>query len=220
MSVQIKSGASGDILVIDPSKNAARVANYPPEALGHYRLAATSGLLTTIAAGSASAGHLFAFRNAGSNLAIITSLIVKWRTIAGFTAAQEMALKTFLLSAYSASHSGGTDIPLTTPQFKKRQSYPVTTVASARIGTTGALTAGTHTLNTNEFLSDSFAELAAAATVPKGQMTMTFRAVESNEHGLVMANNEGFIVRNEVLMGAGGTGRLIVEMDWFEVAAW
>ncbi len=205
---------------VNVTHKAARVSPYPNEALGHYLMVATSGLLTTIAAGTATAGHIFVVRAPATNVMVITRLAVKWRTVVGFSAAQEVFLKVFRLTGFSANYSGGTDIVLTTPQFKKRASYPSTTIQQARIGSTGALTAGTQTLDTNEFASDSCWDLAAGATVPKKELNMQCGTIHPGNHPLVLTGNEGFIVRNEILMGAAGTGRLIVEMDWFETATY
>jgi hypothetical protein len=36
-------------------------------------------------------------------------------------------------------------------------------------------------------------------------------------HPFVLQGDEGLLLRNEILMGAGGTVRLAVELDWFEI---
>lgn len=203
---------------VDPGRKALRASVQPLEALGHYRLCATSGLLTVVAARTATAGHLFSLRAPAVNIAYIQRFKMSWRTIAGFTAAQEVGFKLFRLTGYSANHSGGTDIVLTSPQFKKRTSMPSTTLQSVRIGTTGALTAGTHTFDTNELLSMQYAELAAGAAVPKGFCEAKIETFDT-EYGMLVTGNEGFAITNEILMGAGGTGRLTVEIDWIEAAA-
>ena len=212
--------ATSTLQGVNATHKAARVALYPNEALGHYRMVATSGLLTTIAAGSATAGHLFVVRAPSTNVMVVTRLVAKWRTVVGFTAAQEVAMKVFRLTGFTVNYSGGTDIILTTPQFKKRTSYASTTIQQARIGGAGALTAGTQTLDTNELASESTWELAVGVTVPKTRFDMACNSSSAGDHAIVLTGNEGLIVRNEILMGAAGTGRLIVEMDWFETATY
>lgn len=216
----IEDASTGDLLKVDATARAARVAIRPVEG-EHYRLAASTGLITTVAAGTASAGHVFAFRwGSAAKVALVHRIYVKWRTVAGFTAAQEVGLDVMRATGYSASHSGGTAIVLNAPNLKKRQSYGASLLTDARISGTGALTAGTHTLDGQHMGADCFAELAAAATVPKGAFDVDIPFAGCP---LQLATNEGFVVRNTVLMGAGGTARVTVEVDWSEVitgASW
>jgi hypothetical protein len=186
---------------------------------GAYRLCEETGLITGIAAGTTSAGFLFAFRwTHATKLALITSFRASWRTIAGFTAAQEVGMQLFRATTYTASSSGGTAITLTGENLRKRATHGTTTVADARISTTGALTAGTLTLDTHKLAAGSFAELAAGAAVPKGFFEIQFKPADVGwEHPLVLSQNTGLILRNSILMGAGGTARVAVEMDWLEV---
>lgn len=151
---------------------------------------------------------------------VMQRLKVKLWTIVQPTATLELSLKAFRLTGYTVAVTGGTDIPLTSPQFKKRTSYPSTTIQAARIATTAGLTAGTHTLDTNEFTSEGQAEGAAAEALNPNIIEMEYLGNEAGEHGMVFTGNEGFIVRNEVLMSAAFTGRMSVAVDWFEVATW
>lgn len=177
----------------------------------HFRTVAQSGLVTGVAAGTASAGHLFCFRNPDASIIChVTRIRFFWMTVTGFTAAQEMGLELFRLSAYSADHTGGTAV---TPQ-KRRNAHATASVCTARVATTGALTAGTQTLAAQPLLKRGYAELAAAATVQKGQFLGEWSP--RDDHGEVLAANEGLLIRNAILMGAGGDGRLHVEIDHYE----
>lgn len=207
------------IAKVDLSRKALRVAQQPVQGLAHYSLSVSSGLLASVGAGTATAGHLWSLRvGSATHLMVIQRWDVKWRTLTGFTSAQEMALAGFFLTGYSSPHTGGNLLVLTDPQFKRRTDFPDTVIGSSRIGDTAALTAGTHTLNTNEFFRDSYAELAAAATVQKGRID-TGKFFGGNEQPIVLGQNQGLIVRNEIGMGLGGVGRLTVELDWFEILA-
>lgn len=219
MSIIVRGITSGADTEVDSLMKAVRVSVRPPKATsGYFRMVATSGLLTTVAAGSGTAGHLFAARwTHATKIAVLKGFAMRWRTITGFTAAQEMAIKAYRLTGYSVAHTGGTGLTLTAPAFKKDTGSGATNFGDLRIGTTGALTNGTHTIDGQEFLSDIFAELAAAATVQKGRTDAFIDWGQTLDHPLMLRQNEGIIVRNEILMGAGGTGRLIVEMDWAEI---
>lgn len=205
------------IAYVDNSLKALRVSPRPVQALGHYSLHARTGALTGVAAGTATLGHIFAFRNTSDTiLQVISRIYVQVRTIAGFTGAQEIGYAGYRLTAYTGAHTGGTALSFTAPAFKRRTDAPDPIVSNARIATTGELTAGTHTLDTQPFMQDSFSELAAAATVFKGRFDME-RQWNVHEDPFIIGHNEGFIFRNEILMGAGGTVKVAIYVDWSEI---
>jgi hypothetical protein len=215
MSIIQKTGGGAAGTATVDSKGQTRVSRYPPEIITAYQVGAVSGLLTLVA----TAGHIFAFRAPASGLALVTRIRVRVRTIAGFTAAQEFAIALYKLTGYTVAHTGGTPINVA-DVVKLRESYANPTYADARIATTTGLTAGTHTLDAQPFAWDAYAELAAAATVAKGRIDIDWGSDENADHPLVLAPNEGFIVRNEVLMGAAGTARLHVNFGVLELASW
>jgi hypothetical protein len=191
---------------------------------GAYRSGAHTGLLAGVGAGTATVGHIWTARWAppGTNSvidirrrAIIQRLRIRWFTVAGFTAAQEVGLELFRLTAYTAAYSGGTGAAVLTPS-PKLSAVP-TSLMTGRIAGSDALTAGTQTLDTDPIGSASFAELAAAATVPKGSFEIFLSTEDLDRHPIILAPNEGLVIRNLVAMGAGGTARVSVEMDWLEV---
>lgn len=183
-----------------------------------YSLGATSGLHTTIASGTTSLGHLFAARYApagagASMLFHVTRLRILWQTVTGFTAAQEIALAAYKVTGFSAVHSAGAAAVTPSPLAP---SYAASQLAAVRASGTGNMTGATVTL-AGQLLRGGFAELAAGATVQKGFIDEEALAVL---HPIVVLGaNEGILVRNEILMGAGGTGRLTVELDGYERAA-
>lgn len=222
MSVQVK-GYSNVIGEVDTNTRAQRVVNYPYNigSNGAYGFSASTGLITTIAAGTASAGHIFAARwSHATKVAVITALRVKWATITGFTAAQEVGLQAFITRSYTAAHSGGTAITLTGNSLKKSSAHGTTTLADARISTTTALTNGTHTIDTHPIAEGSFADLAAAATVPKGRFSIELPQLATNSYPVILTQDTGIIIRNSILMGAAGTARVTVQMEWIELDSW
>lgn len=188
---------------------------------GAYRVSAVSGLITGLNAGDPVFSMRWAPALPTTNARSLTTFVlerlrVKWRTISGFTAAQEVTLDTFVARAFTANDTGGTAVTLTTNNAKKRTSFPTSVVTDMRISATGALTAGTRTLDANPIATDGFAELAAAATVPKGRFDLEVLDQDQDRFPLVLMPKEGLVITNRVALGAGGTGRLIVEMDWLE----
>lgn len=184
---------------------------------GAYTLAASSGLLTGVAAATNSAGHLFSLRWAPAvqlpAIMVIQRLRAKWVTVSGFTAAQEVGIDLAVLTTYSAAHTGGT----AAVKVKKRGTFAASAVADVRIATTGELTDGTHDAITATIGADAYAELAAAATVGKGRMEILKSTEDLDREPLQLTTGQGLVIRNSIGMGAAGTARLIVEMDWLEL---
>lgn len=190
---------------------------------GSYRTGRHSGLITGVAAGSATDGHLWACRwslTAAQQLtdkrriAVIQRLRVRAFTVAGYTAAQEVRLAVYKLTGYTAAHSGGTGAVALTPTPKR--SCPAVQM-TGRMAGTDQLTAGTQTIGTDPIAVGAYAELAAAATVQKGAIDILLSTEDLIQDPIQLAIDEGLLVRNEVAQGAGGTMRLVVEMDWHEL---
>lgn len=210
-----------DVRVQTLRKNRGVLGGYSE---GAYRSGAHTGLLAGVAAGTSTAGHIWTARWAPPatnsvvdirRRAIIQRLRIRWFTISGFTAAQEVGLELFRLTGYTVAYSGGTGAAVLTPSAKS-SAFPASAM-TGRISGSDALTAGTQTLDTDPIGAASFAELAAAATVPKGSFEIFLSTEDLDRHPIILAPNEGLLVRNLVAMGAGGTARVTVEMDWLEV---
>lgn len=218
MQIQDWTG-SGASACVDANHSLQTTPRHPTiGSNGAYRLGAYTGALTVVAAGTATAGHLFAARwSHATKLALVTFFRARWSTIAGFTAAQEVGMDLVVARSYTAAHTGGTAITLTANALKKSSLHGTTTLADARIGATGALTAGTHTLDAQPMASGFYSELAAGAAVPKGFFELVYQAPDLATHPLVLTQDTGLVLRNVILMGAGGTARVAVEMEWLEV---
>jgi len=195
-----------------------------------FRLTATSGLITGLSANDV----MLAWRNSSSEVVQdLLYLALKWRTVAGFTAGQEMALAAHQVSSFAtANYSGGTDLsdPASAPAYVNT-SVPLDSTYSytnpktksrllsgnVRIATTAALThAGSPVIRAQPFLWDSFAELAAGATTHKGIMDLVYAPDRDVDDVIRFGSDAGFIVRAPIALGAGGTGRLSVEAVWYE----
>lgn len=203
-------------LKIDATYKAARVTPYPLDSLGRYSLSEFTGLTTGIAAN----GEVFQMRwTAATNLMILRYLKVRWATITGFTAAQECALSASRVSSWSADGSGGTTITPSVTNAINRTTYPQSKIGGLRIATTSALTAGTKTIAANPFLTAMRKTLAAAATVQDTDFEGEFDSMKGNIAPHIFAQNEGFVVRNVIAQGAGGTARIAITMLWEEILA-
>jgi hypothetical protein len=213
----LQSGVTADLATIDPVTKALRVSQRPLDG-EHYRLHQQSGLLTTIAAATATAGHLWAMRWGSAAAACLVHRVrARWWTVTGFTAGQEIGMDLIRATSYSASHTGGTAATLTGLNGNKRTTHTTTDLTDMRIGTTAALTAGTHTLDTQAMGSAGAAELATGAAVPKMFFELDERFDVDMGGPLVLLQNEGLVLRNTILGGTAGVWRVSVEADWSEV---
>lgn len=213
----IRDGVTAaNLLGVDPTLRALRSSLHPMESLGQYTLSEFTGLTTGIAAN----GEVFQVRwTDATNLMVLRYLKIRWATVTGFTAAQECALSASKVSAWSADGSGGTTITPSVSNTTNRNSYPVSKIGSMRIATTGALTAGTKTIAANPFLTMMRKTMAAAATVQDTDFEAEFRSSEGNVSPIILAQNEGIVVRNVIAMGAAGTARLAITLYWEEILA-
>ncbi len=209
--------------------------------MNRFHLSARSGLI----AGAVSANAvLFAWRNAIANKhQFIEAMTVKWRTVTGFPAEQEIALSVLPVTAFGASpanYTGGTDLSNYTggsavvatnaikPRSKNRKDQSLVLrsaleTGNVRIADTTALShAGSPTIATHPWMADGFVELAANSALPRGFLDLFWEAPKRADAMIdyealwPMPPENGFVITNPIALGATGTGRLIVEVDFIE----
>ena len=227
----IQTGSSTSGVQNVDTKSAAFVVARPMDhsTLGHYHIAMTSGTVAAaLAAGTASAGHVFAFRNShASILMVVTRLWLRFQTLTAFTAATvtDFGFDAYRVTSYSASHSGQTAATLT--GLKKRSSFADSSIADIRISNTAALTNGTETFDGNAFancVGDPNIVNAAAGTEYANQGSPPAfdwqPDVADGEYPLVLGQNEGIVIRNRTVWPAAGTGIIQVGVNWAEVTSY
>lgn len=214
MAIQMQ-GNSGVVTEVDSVRRPQRVVLEPnggTEVLGHYVIGEATGIVATPAA----AAEVFQFRNShASNLVVVERVVVNMVHAAAVTAAQEFGFEIFRATGWSAAGTGGT--PLDT-RPKRRTSMNVSSMAAGdiRIATTAALVAGTKTLDTVRVGSGpgpSTNAIGAAGPVvyiPEDDIRYPY---------MVLANNEGFVIRNLVTY-ATGSARFHVRVFWREVTSY
>lgn len=215
----IQSGASSTtLLTVDPTMVAARVSDHPPEILGAYQLALTSGALTGVAAGAT----VFSFRWAPStstNLCLIRRVEVGFSTVTAFTTAQSLQYSMQIARTWTANDSVGTTASFTqTNTGKFRTVMPTSAFAGGGqilIATTGAVTAGTRTLDSQAMAFTQGASTAVGTALTSGPIFQH----QTGDYPIIFAVNEGFIINNVQAMGAAGVVNLTVSVEWMELAA-
>jgi hypothetical protein len=187
-----------------------------PNVLGSYRQSWTTGAVTTIAAGTGTAGHILALRHATAGRgSLIKSLEVSFVLTTAFGAAQRVGFDASIVRSYANAHTAATGTALTVTGGGKNARFAAPSLAG-RIASAAALTAhGTPpTFDTNPICKDSF--YASAIGAKMGPTFYDFTV--SEQKGILLQNEEGLVVRNLILMGATGVGEWVFTCEWDEVA--
>lgn len=197
---------------------ALRVEQRPldPGALGVYRKSLLSG---TMAAGLAANAEVFQFRWSDATRLCAVQKVILDGLSGSATAFAAGFGKVDLVPArsWSADGSGGTAGTITGNNGKLRTSFGTTLLGATRISSTAALTAGTKTLDTDPIgqLSLSF---GIVVSVQYANQVVLFGEDIGPTHPLVLAQNEGFVLRATV--PATGTWQFGVTVHWTEVTAY
>jgi hypothetical protein len=218
MAIQVQ-GNTGVVAEVDGTVyRAMRTTLRPidPGAYGSYRLSLLSG---TMAAGLAANAEIFQFRwSDATRLCVVSS--VTFDGLSGSATAFAAGFgKVDLVVArsWTADGSGGSAATLTGNNQKRRTSMGTTLVGAARISSTAALTAGTKTLDTQAIgqYSAAFGTGTSVQWIPQTQL---FHQVGGVESPLILAQNEGLVVRATV--PATGTWQFGVTICWTEVESY
>ena len=207
----IESPTTGNGLEIDTGFRAARASLRPHEAGGWCSIGAQSGAMTVIGAN----GPVFSLRNISTKLILVRRIGVGLMATTGFTAAQKLDVALFAARGFTASDSGGTAIAFTGSNAKHRTALNTPASLDCRIATTGALTAGTRTLDANALSQQSGYALTTAGAVIAPALANLF-AHDTGDYPLALAQNEGLVLTLPTAMGAGGVASLFVNLEFAE----
>jgi len=219
MAIQIQ-GNGGTVAEVDGTTfRAVRVVQKPMDhgAFGQYQLSTTIPLVVTQAAN----GTLFSFRWAdATRLCAVQTIRLECQQTAPATATIAPVFEVFAARSFTASDSVGTALTLTGNSFKKRTSMGTTLVTDIRKSAVAAgLTVGTRTLDGEPILQ--LGTVQTITNVNTTTYTKTSDFTDGIDHPMILATNEGFIVRGPtVVFGAAGTANLIIEMQWVELSTY
>jgi hypothetical protein len=210
--------------------------NAPKELSGRYdlkcsgRLVASTGSVTVVAARTATAGFLFTCRwsSSTSTKMFLKYVGAKFTLTTAYGTAQETGCDLILARTYSASCTGGTAIDMgstvaDTGQLQTSMGTSLIAANATRIATTDAFTAGTHTLDANPIgilsgwsaaIGDTVPDVTSGAREKFG--TLWDYRESAHRAPIMFTTDEGFMIRNAILMGATGVGRWDFCMEWDE----
>lgn len=234
MAIQVQ-GNGGTIAEVGASTRAIRKEDRPIDvgSLGGYQGSWTSG---TIAAGLAGGSTIFSCRWGDATRTMLVRRISLLCQNAGTAfAAGLFTFDCIVARSFTASDSTQTSVLPTGNSQKKRTSFGTTLITDLRISNTGAITAGTRTLDGAPLTTIKGAVPATATNylfVPCSGNPMTAAAIAAtgvfggrgidllwpeigNSWPIVLVQNEGFIIRATV--PGTGTWTATVEMEWAEV---
>lgn len=201
------------------STGCAHVIQYPMymgASGGSFSLGQVSG---TMAAGLAGNSEIFHFRwTSASANAVVRS--VKFCVVCAGTAFA-VGIPTFTLTiarSWSADGTGGTAVALGGNNNKRRQSFASSQIASGniRVSTTAALTAGTKTLDANPISTIVGGNHTSTAGLLVEAGTFLWGRDTSDEYPVLLAQNEGLVIRASV--PATGTWGFAPCVEWAELA--
>jgi hypothetical protein len=181
-----------------------------------FKVLGTTGLVTVVTGG---AGHdIVSFRWA-SVLYDCVIWYVKWYfyVTTGFTAGQEVQHSLYRARAFSASPSGATSLLPAVGEGMKNSEMADSALTAFQISTTGEVTAGTRTLDALPIQTRGL----WCPTTTVVQQTDAFAPPDGYLlylHATTAALGQGFVLQNDITMGAAGVIKLNFEVAWSEVA--
>lgn len=212
MSVQIR-GSTGTIAEVGGTiQRAMRVANRPVEAMAWNSVGVPTGLVTVAAAG----GALFSLRNTGANLILVRRAGIGLIMTTAFGAAQRIEYGLGVARNWTVADSGGTPLSFASSNTDRKGSLSIPNV-EARVATTAGLTAGTRTKDANyqSIVSSWVAAAIGNVSLPPPLDNLLYN--DPGSHPIILANNEGIVIDNIVLMGATGVGIAYINVEFCEV---
>lgn len=176
-----------------------------------YHIAGRSNVIATPPAGTDALGHLVAYRNPSARLVLLTKVKVILTIVSPPTAAQELGFSVFKATGYTASHTGGLAMSAFAKGLAATPASDAPQAADMRIADTAALTDGTHAALTLLIGSVSRLYAAAAATVLNEEQRYEWAIPDGK--AIALSTDQGIIVPNLVLGGAGSSVRVHFEAD-------
>jgi hypothetical protein len=210
-------GFSGVVAEVESNTRALRGVLRPTDfgALGVYSVGAATG---TIGAGAGANSEIFQFRwTDATRLAVIKFVAVSAGNTATAFAAGVTNFDVIAARSFTGAGTGGTTLTLTTNNAKLRTNMGTTLVGEIRVATTAALGAGTKTLDAQGFGNGASSVPATAGSVVI-PYTQLYNPQSESEYPIVLAQNEGIVIRATV--PGTGTWTAGIQVKWAEYTAY
>lgn len=194
----------------------------PVGAGGAYRLSMQSG---TMAVSLGANSEIFQFRyvTGASRVCLVHGVSISAGSNVAATTAVLAAFRMAIARAWTVAGSSGTRATLTGNNNKLRTGHATSEVSDAGISTTGALTAGTKTIDAQDVGNVAFGIGTGAITVDTGlilvpKTNLMGEFTSGLAFPLILGNQEGFVIRiGANAFPAGMTWTFGVDAIWSEV---
>ncbi len=236
MDITIKGAASQENVEaqVDPTNQALRTSLRPLDHTingvigGHYSIVAYSG---AVVASQTAATILFACRFVSqSKLMVLKSLRIGHSITTAYTTLSPPDFELVLARSFTVQYTNNAGTFLGPGAFSNKarsNMAPSEFVNSAATGnapnmtpcTTSGMSSGqTITLDTYPY---SYAPCPVpGVAIGSAGVHVLYDQTQHGKHPIVLANNEGFVVRFANTSGATGVSKLGIELAWAEVAAY
>lgn len=217
--IQLISAGGKVAAGMEEARNPIQVALMPSGG-NTYRLSVFTG---TLAAALAANSEVLQFRFVGGakTWCLVEKIILDGAGIVtAATAAGPIGFQAVPARAWTVAGSGGTRIASTGDNMQMETAAPNSQVNDIGIATTGALTAGTKTLDANAIgQAISGIGTAAITAYAAGNIIPPQPLVDKGGSAmpLVLGNNEGFVIRTSHVGPAGLTYAAGFTIQWREV---
>jgi hypothetical protein len=182
-----------------------------PDGAGDYSITLASGAMTIVAA----AGAVWSCQwTSATYIAVVKRIGISWGLTTAFTNAQPVAHGLYFARAYTVADTGGTAATMTTNEGKHDTGYTTISMADMRIGTTGAIAAGTRTLYTQPL--DVMVGWGGPTVGANFNWDWDYGR-DPGRQELILKANEGLVLANMITMSAVGVIQLYVTLEWSEV---
>ena len=190
---------------------------------GAYRIAMYTG---SVVAGLAAGAPIFSCRwTSNSARMIVQSIMLDFYTVTAYGTAQAIANSLWFARSFTASDSGGTAITTTQTADQSLDTKQIGVGGTAqsllfagngdmRIATTATLTAGTRTLDDQALYSWIGSSTAVGTSSNNPDLVLGY---QDATNPLTIRANEGFIITNDILLGATGVLVWNIGIEWTEV---
>jgi hypothetical protein len=156
---------------------------------------------------------------------IVQSIMLDFYVVTAYGAAQAIANSLYFARSFTGSDSGGTAITATQTNDQALDTKQIGVGGNAqsllfagngdmRIATTATLTAGTRTLDDQALYSWIGSASAVGACSNNPDLVLGW---QDSTNPLTIRANEGFIITNDILLGATGVIVFNVSLEWTEV---
>lgn len=187
----------------------------PGVVTGVYRASAVSGLCAGLLQNDSVMS--FCWEQALPYKAAILSLRLRAQIVVPFTAAQELAITANIARTFTVPDTGGVTLSVASGDNQKlHKQFQTSLLTDFRLSNNSALVAGTRTLDPGPFLSGFTAQLTAAASAVSAPISESYDLQNADRYPIILSPNEGFVVRNLSPLGAGGSVRFAIDVEWAE----